>query len=96
MDSQEEGLPKGTILKEFPLNGGSLSLEATLNKSVSIVSRDRLRTRTGRQTHPQRTENALVCRFFSLSFRQTDRQTYGGTARKEKRFSFLQSARFPV
>ncbi|OQR68827.1 phosrestin-2-like [Tropilaelaps mercedesae] len=27
-------LPKGTILKEFPLNGGSLYLEATLNKPV--------------------------------------------------------------
>lgn len=31
-------LPKGTILKEFPLNGGSLSLEATLNKAVCIHS----------------------------------------------------------
>ena len=38
MDNQNEGFPKGTILKEFPLNGGSLSLEATLNKSVSIGS----------------------------------------------------------
>lgn len=31
---ESQSLPKGTILKEFPLNGGSLSLEATLNKAV--------------------------------------------------------------
>ncbi|XP_028968323.1 phosrestin-2-like [Galendromus occidentalis] len=34
MDNQNEDLPKGTILKEFPLNGGTLSLGATLNKSL--------------------------------------------------------------
>ncbi|XP_022692561.1 beta-arrestin-1-like isoform X1 [Varroa jacobsoni] len=28
--------PKGTIFKEFPLNGGSLSLEATLNKALYL------------------------------------------------------------
>ncbi|XP_022663592.1 phosrestin-2-like isoform X2 [Varroa jacobsoni] len=29
-----KSLPKGTILKEFPLNGGRLALEATLNKAA--------------------------------------------------------------
>lgn len=52
--------PKGTIFKEFPLNGGSLSLEATLNKAVR-VSDWRINTTRTSATPVTRIEARFTC-----------------------------------